>query len=175
MMARRITRATGWINAAIRVLLAILLLLALGVSFTNVVLRVVFLEALFWAEEVLAFWLVWSVFLGAYLVTLDGRHLTMDLVHRALPPPIRRAIDLAAAVVIAGASLFVLYQSAQILEMMARFGQRSMAAGIPVVIPHSSIAVGFGLMALAVLIRALGGAPEGAGPGADRDCRRPTD
>ena len=47
--------------------------------------RYVFLAAFYWAEEVMVYLAIWSIFLAAAAVAYDGRHLTMDLFAARLP------------------------------------------------------------------------------------------
>lgn len=125
----------------------------LGLSFVNVIMRFVLLQPIQWAEEVLGHWLVWSVCVGSFLVTWDRQHLSMDLLVSRMPARIRRVLLGLASLAVAGVALLMAVESGTVLKMMLQFDQRTMAAGIPVAIPYSGIALGFGLMFLAVIVR----------------------
>ena len=63
-------------------------------------------------------------------------------------------------VLIAATAAIVFRQSWSYCVEMARMGRTSDAAGIPMEIPHSAVAFGFGLIALIALWRLLRGEPE---------------
>ena len=72
-------RAVARLMAVPRFLVAALILTSIAINFANVIGRYVFFSPIIWAEEVMIFIMVWCVFIGAVLVTWDGRHLRMDL------------------------------------------------------------------------------------------------
>jgi TRAP-type C4-dicarboxylate transport system permease small subunit len=131
--------------------LGVLFFAGLGLSFVNVIMRFVLLQPIQWAEELLGHWLVWSVCVGSFLVTWERQHLSMDLLVNWMPVPIRRALLALGSLAVGGVAVLMTVESAAVLKMMAQFNQRTMAAGIPVAIPYSGIALGFALMALAVV------------------------
>ena len=108
-----------------------------------------------WADEVLLFTMVWGVALGLYPVTLQGSHLAMDLVARRFPgraqPALQALVATASFLLIA----YVAVQSRGFIETVAAVDMRSMAAQIPMWIPHAGILTGFLLMMLALAVRAI--------------------
>jgi len=137
----------------IRALLGVMFFAGLALSFVNVIMRFVLLEPIQWAEETLAHWLVWTVCVGSFLVTLDRQHLNMDLLVNRMPGRIRAVIVGLGTLAIAGVALVMVVESAIVLKLMLQFDQRTMAAGIPVAIPYSGVALGFALMIVAILMR----------------------
>lgn len=136
-----------------RVILGSLILFSIVLNFANVIGRYVFFSPIIWAEEVMIFIMVWCVFIGAILVSWDGRHLKMDLLSSKLKPPWKQMVNtfsLAVFLVVCGV---VATQSYKVVTLFARFGQESTVAGIPMVIPHSALLIGFGLMTLGVAVR----------------------
>jgi TRAP-type C4-dicarboxylate transport system permease small subunit len=124
-----------------------------GLNVANAAGRHVLGRAILGADEILVFAMAWLVFVGAALVTWDGRHLSVDLIDRALPGPLlrlRAAVELLAVALLAG---FVALQSLDVIARLAKVGQVSMAAQIPMTLPHASLAVGFGLAAGLALLR----------------------
>ncbi|MBM3568733.1 MAG: TRAP transporter small permease [Alphaproteobacteria bacterium] len=136
-----------------RYLLGGLMLIGVALVFANVVGRYVFSAPLFWAEEVLVYLVIWGVFVGMASIAYNGDHLTMDLFHRRLSPGLARGVNAAIALGLVAVSVFVAWQSWQVVTLFWNIGQVSIAAGIPKALPHAAIAVGFGLTALAVLLR----------------------
>jgi TRAP-type C4-dicarboxylate transport system permease small subunit len=130
-----------------------LLLVAIGVNFANVVGRYVFATPIFWAEEVLVFMVVWSVFVALSAIAYRGGHLTMDLFYGRFSGRWKRVVNGAVAALFVAGGAFVVVQSYQVVALHVRMGAVSVASGTPLVIPHAALLVGFGLMVGAVLCR----------------------
>lgn len=145
--------AAGRFMAVPRAVVAALILASIAINFANVVGRYVFLSPIVWAEEVMIFIMVWCVFLGAVLVTWDGRHLRMDLVAVAIPPPWRQAVNFVAAAGFLAVTALVAANSWEAVQLFARLGQKSNTAGVPMVIPHAALLAGFALMFVCVAVR----------------------
>jgi TRAP-type C4-dicarboxylate transport system permease small subunit len=138
-----------------RTVSGVILLAAIAINFFNIVGRYVFLTPLPWAEEVLSFLVIWGVGLGASAITYDRRHLAMDLFSEAFPPQIRIVLDALTLVFTVGFCGFACTQAWTIVALMARNGQISVTAGIPMTIPYAAFVVGFGLIAVAAVVEAV--------------------
>jgi C4-dicarboxylate transporter, DctQ subunit len=136
-----------------RVLTAVLIITGVAINFANVISRYLFDFALYWAEEVMVFIVIWCVFLGAISVTFKGAHLRMDLVSARIPRPWKEIVNGAAALVFLAVSGFVAVQSWKVVSLIGGIGQVSNAAGVPMVIPHLALLVGFVFMVAAVALR----------------------
>lgn len=136
-----------------RIIIGTLILVGIAINFANVLGRYLFLSPIIWAEEIMIYIMVWTVFIGAVLVTWDGHHLKMDFFSIMLPSPWKETMNLAGAAVFIAVCVFVLPQDYTVVSLMQRLDQRSVVAEIPMVIPHFAIMLGFGLMLLAVLFR----------------------
>jgi TRAP-type C4-dicarboxylate transport system permease small subunit len=108
-----------------------------------------------WADEALLFTMVWGVALGLYAVTLRGGHLAMDLVLRLLPARLQRLAQVLVATVSFVLIGYVVVQSRAFIQIVAAVDMRSMAAQIPMTIPHTGVLVGLVLMMLALAVRAV--------------------
>jgi len=139
--------------AVSRAMLGVLILASIAINFANVIGRYVFLSPIIWSDEVMIFIMVWCVFLGAVPVTWEGRHLRMDLLSTHLGSPWREAVNLVAVAGLLAVSGFVAVQSVEAVSLFARLGQKSTTAGIPMVVPHLAVLVGFSLVFLAALVR----------------------
>jgi TRAP-type C4-dicarboxylate transport system permease small subunit len=138
-----------------RVAIGLILLLAIGINFANIVGRYLFSAPLAWAEEVLSFLVIWGVAFGASAVTYDRRHLTMDLFSESFPPRLRRMLDALMLGAMIGLCGFACVQGWKIVAIMASNGQVSITAGIPMTIPYFSFVVGFGLITVAAAVEVL--------------------
>ncbi len=136
-----------------RVIIGALILFSIGLNFANVIGRYVFFSSIIWAEEVMIFIMVWCVFIGAILVSYDGRHLKMDLLSVNLKPPLKQIINAFAVIVLLICCGVVAVQSFKATELFGRLGQESTVAGIPMVIPHAALLIGFVLIIIAVAVR----------------------
>jgi C4-dicarboxylate transporter DctQ subunit len=138
--------------------LAYALLAAIVLNFANVVGRYGFGRTILGADEVQTYAMVGIAFLGAVVVAWRGEHLRMDVVARALPDRAIGALAILEPALTVALAGFALVQSARYVAEMLRLGVRSPLAQIPMWIPHGLVALGFALIALVALRRALGGA-----------------
>jgi TRAP-type C4-dicarboxylate transport system permease small subunit len=163
------------IRAAIRLLLrdipraaiGVVILIAIAINFANIIGRYAFLAPLPWAEEVLVFLVIWGVCLGASAVTYDNRHLDMDLFASGFPRRMRAVLELLKLAALVGFCAFTVVNASTIVALMARNGQVSITAGIPMTIPYAAFVVGFALIAVAAIAGAIERRRAGA-PGAKR-------
>lgn len=136
--------------------LGLTLLVAVGLASVNVVLRYLFATSFDWVEEVLALLFAGWVFLGMPLVALRGEHIVLDLLSARLSVGRMRALRLFAGGVTVVVLAIAAYGSFIAVRNIARFGQQSVVAGIPSVIPHGMVLIGIVatlLIALIVLVR----------------------
>ena len=155
-MSRHIEAVQRFVDGTallIRRLLGVVLIAMVALNVANAVGRYLFRRSIDGADEILIFTMAWLVFIGAAVVTWEGRHLRLDLLGEALSARLRRWLGITHLAVVAGLSFFVMLQSADFVGRVARIGQLSMAAEIPMTVPHAALAVGFGLAGLLALTR----------------------
>jgi TRAP-type C4-dicarboxylate transport system permease small subunit len=138
-----------------RAAIGVVILLAIAINFANIVGRYLFLSPLPWAEEVLVFLVIWGVCLGASAVTYDNRHLDMDLLVVRFPPKLRGVLAALQLAVLVGFCAFTAVNAWTIVALMARNGQVSITAGIPMTIPYAAFVTGFALIAVAAVAGAV--------------------
>ena len=63
--------------------------------FLNVVLRYVFHYGMSWAEEVTRYTLLWTVFVGAGVISREGAHVSMEALYNIFPEKLQRTAFLA--------------------------------------------------------------------------------
>jgi len=156
MIMDKVTALLGKMMFILERILAVAFLAAVALNFINVVGRYVFSWSLIWSDEVQVFIMIWMTFLGAAIVTWRQAHLRMDVLFEALPIPAKAAIKLAEAVIALIICGFVTYQGYAYARRMFMLGRESDMAHIPMWIPHSAVAVGFGLITLVLVVIALG-------------------
>lgn len=128
-------------------------LAAAGINIANVIARYIFSSPIFWAEEIMIFIVIWTVFLLAASITYRGAHLSMDLLYSGFSPFWKRLVNVAIGLSLIAASLFAAFQSWKVVSLYLRTGDVTAATGIPLSVPHSALVVGFLFMALAALFR----------------------
>ena len=106
-------------------------LLAAGINIANVIARYVFSSPIFWAEELMIFIVIWTVFLLAASITYRGAHLSMDLLHSGFSPLWKRVVNVAIGLSLIGSSLFAAFQSWKVVSLYLRTGDVTPATGIP--------------------------------------------
>lgn len=140
------------------VVVASLMLIAIVlINGANVFGRYVLAAPFTWAEEVMLYLMVASIFLGAPAVTWDGANIRMDIFVRAMPPKVRRLFEGLADLLSLLVAALLAYVALPIISQLIDFDQRSHAAEIPMWLPQGFLPLGFALIALALIARELTG------------------
>ena len=136
-----------------RLIIGLMIIFGIAINFANVIGRYVFLEPIIWAEEIMIYIMVWTVFAGAVLVSFEGQHLKMDIFSIMLPSPYMEILNFISAIAILGVCLFVIPNNWTVVELMWNNDQRSVVAEVPMVIPHFALLFGFVMIFVAVAVR----------------------
>lgn len=151
-----LTTVANVISCSIDTILGIGMIASVLLNFANVLGRYVFGIALVGADEILIYGMVATIFLGGVSVTWRDAHLRLDVIVEAMPIAIRAAAKRVADLAIMVLCATVAYSAVLMAIEMARFDQRSLAAGLPMVMPHGAVALGMALMATMAGLRACG-------------------
>ena len=149
------------IARAIELALAYAFILAVALNFANVIGRYGFGRSILWADELQIFIMIAFTFLGVVVVTWRRQHLRMDVLANMLPAPLRKLLRVIELVLMLVICSFVLVQSQDYTQRMYGIGRTSDTAGIPMWIPHGSLAIGFFLVVLVCLWQLVGGIRSG--------------
>jgi len=136
-----------------RLIIGSMILIGIAINFGNVVGRYVFLEPIIWAEEIMIYIMVWTVFIGAILVSYEGQHLKMDVFSVMLPSPYKEIINGTATVSVLMVCLFIIPNNWIVVALMWNNDQRSVVAEVPMVIPHFALLFGFVMIFVGIVIR----------------------
>lgn len=139
--------------AFIRLFLGVLLIASVLLIAANAAGRYVFLAPIIWAEEILGYVLVWTVYLGGVLVTWDGGHLKMDLLSKTLPALPRSIVNGLSTLIFILIGGLIVYQSWFAIADLTHLSQ---VAEVPMNVMHSIIPVSFVLITLFIVIRFRG-------------------
>jgi len=158
---------------AIERVLAIGFVFAVCLNFANVVGRYAIGRSILGADEVQIYVMVGMAFLGAAAVYWRRQHLRMDVLVQFYPAWVRTSLQFIEFALVALLAGFVLVQSSNYAWQMFALDRKSDNAGIPMWIPHGTVALGFGLIALIALwrgtrfARGRGDAPAGGASGGE--------
>tara|TARA_R110002110_G_scaffold49783_5_gene147854 strand:+ start:3809 stop:4405 length:597 start_codon:yes stop_codon:yes gene_type:complete len=136
-----------------RVIIGTMILIGILINVANVIGRYLFLEPIIWAEEIMIYIMVWTVFIGAILVTYEGQHLKMDVFSVMLPSPYKEIINFIAVLSFLLVCFYIVPNNWIVVELMFNNDQRSVVAEVPMVIPHFALLAGFVLMFIAIVVR----------------------
>lgn len=136
-----------------RLIIGSMILIGIVINFANVVGRYVFLEPIIWAEEIMIYIMVWTVFIGAILVSFEGQHLKMDVFSVMLPSPYKEIINFIATASILLVCFYVIPNNWIVVKLMWDNDQRSVVAEVPMVIPHFALLFGFVMIFVAIVAR----------------------
>lgn len=148
-----IDKAFGKLMWAIERALAVAFVFAVCLNFANVIGRYAIGRSILGADEVQIYIMVCMAFLGAVVVSWRRQHLRMDVLVQYFPRWLREFLRAAEILLVAVLAGFVLFHSSGYARQMLALDRNSDNAGIPMWIPHSAVALGFGLIALIALWR----------------------
>ena len=129
------------------------MLATVAVTGANVIARYVFRTPFFWAEELLTYVMISFVFLGTILVTWDVAHLKMDILSQRLPRPWSTVVGTVSLGLLIAVCGFMMVHPHIVTATMWRFGKKSVAANLPMVIPHSMLLICFVGMTVVAILR----------------------
>ena len=141
------------ISGAIRVVLAILLMAAVLLCCVNIFFRYFFNTSYLASDELQVFAMVAIAFLGAISISSERQHLRMDVLVHAAPRSVKRVLGLLEALVTAGAAGVMAWASAGFVQRIYAMDQRSSMADLPMWLPHGTVTVCFGAIALIAILR----------------------
>jgi TRAP-type C4-dicarboxylate transport system permease small subunit len=104
-------------------------------------------------DEVLVFGMIWMVMIGMMLVTADRNHIALEILTARIGARARCILSIVTHAVMMAACGYAAVQSFGFIQRVAATGQTSMALGMPMLIPHSALLVGFaGTAVIAAMI-----------------------
>jgi C4-dicarboxylate transporter DctQ subunit len=124
----------------------------LAVVVGQVVLRYFRIDVLYFSEELVRYLLVWSVLIGATVVTARNAHVRVDILDNALPPLAKRWLDVAGTLVLLAFAAVLCWSG---LELALRTsGMRAPMLGIPMWVIYAALPLS-GLLDFAFLLARL--------------------
>jgi len=124
------------------------------VNGANVFGRYFFSAPISWAEELMLFLMILTVYAGAASVTWRQEHIKIDALLMRLPPQLRSLAILFTGLVTLCALGATIYAGVTVITMLQAFDQRSEALEFPMWIAQSTVPVGLSLIVFLFLLRA---------------------
>lgn len=143
MSGNGIIRAEALAVRLICVLLGLCLIVMVLINVANAVGRYSGWFSLVGADELLVYGMIWIVMLGAILAARSRDHLSINLLPNAMTGRLAAVLQIAIDVATVSVSVLIAWHSFIFIERIASLNQKSMGLGMPMVIPHSAILVGF--------------------------------
>ncbi len=143
------------ISRTCTVIAATSLAIIVCINAANVFFRYFFLSPFTWAEELMLFLMILTVFTGAAAVTWRQEHIRIEIFLTKLGQRAQQLAIIASGVVALIALGTVIVTGWKVVNMLYRFDQRSEALEFPMWIAQSSIPAGLGLIIFLFLLRAI--------------------
>jgi TRAP-type C4-dicarboxylate transport system permease small subunit len=137
-------------DALLALVLGVLVLLACG----QILSRLLFDAGWSWVEPSMRLLILWLAMLGALAATRERRHIAIDLLPRMLPPLGRRLTWALGQLFAAGICVLLGWGSLQ-LVLLEHESETLAVASLPTWAALLILPLGFGLMALRMLVAAL--------------------
>ncbi|WP_420410131.1 TRAP transporter small permease [Hoeflea sp.] len=136
-------RAEAIVVRLVGILLGLALIAMVLVNVANAVGRYTGGFSLVGADELLVYGMIWIVMLGAILAARSRDHLSINLLPTAMSGVMAATVQIVVDLATVAVSLFIAWHSFDFISRIAALNQTSMGLGMPMVIPHSAVLVGF--------------------------------
>ena len=130
-------------QSAARTLLGLMLVALVLLNVANAIARATG-TVVIGVDEVLVFGMIWMVMIGMLLVTAERSHIALEIVTARVGPRAALMLAVISHCVMMAACAYAAVQSFGFVQRITASGQTSMALGMPMLIPHSALLVGFG-------------------------------
>ncbi len=148
--------AANAVAGAVHWVLGLAMLAIVAINVVNATGRYLFGVSMTGADEVMVYTMVWMVMAGAVLSLATREHISINLLPSYATGRSRHLLNAAHDLAALFSCGLATYASWGFVTRIAEIGPRSMGLGLPMVIPHAAILVGFAaltLTAVALLLR----------------------
>ena len=124
-----------------------------AINGANVVARYLVRKPFSWAEELMLFLMILSVFAGAIAVTWRNIHIRIDTFVDRMQPAMRQAAFAIGSLISIAVIATITFHSGRIVSLLQMLDQRSDALHAPSWIPQSFVTIGLGTIALIIAVK----------------------
>lgn len=114
--------------------------------FTQVVLRYLFHETLYWSEEVARYLVIWGVFIGSSIAVREKGHATVDAIVVLLPTKFKRLFFIFANLAGIVFCLVLIWSGILVVSSVISYGNVTPSLGISMAVPYLAVPVGGAMM-----------------------------
>ncbi|MFA7588044.1 MAG: TRAP transporter small permease subunit [Novosphingobium sp.] len=155
---RVLNSVINWLHRIEDAVLASLLASMILFAALQIVLRNLFDGGLVWIDPLLKVMVLWLGLLGALAATREDRHITVDIISRALPRLIHRVAYTVTRLFAATVCGFIAWHSGRFVSMEFETGITAFGS-LPLWLAEGIIPLSFALISARFLLHALRGAP----------------
>lgn len=123
-------------------------LFVVGVNVVNALGRYLFGMSFTGADELMVYTVVWIVMAGTVLSMARRSHISLNLVPSYLPPRWRSLLFAFHELIGLVACAYATHAAWLYTTRLARLGVTSMGLGMPMIVPHAALLLGFGALVL---------------------------
>lgn len=95
-----------------------------------------------WADELVNFFFIWAVFLGASIGAKRGAHLGVSVIHDSVPPKLRKYFVVAISICSVFTCSIMAWEGIGMVHLQYTMDQRSSQIGLPIFLVGLSVPVG---------------------------------
>lgn len=132
----------------------VFLIVFVGLTMMNVILRYFFKFILSWAEEIILITFVWCVYLGVITAFRTDRHVAIDVVVKLFPRKIQRIIGCAVDILILVLSVFMTYLG--IILCLNVGGKTTTILRLNYVYVNLVVVISFGMVSIFSVVKIIG-------------------
>lgn len=140
------------LGGAVETVLGLVLIAIVLINVANAAGRYLLQAAITGTDEVMVFAMVFIVVVGAVLALVRRAHIAIDLLPTYATARLKVALYCFHDLVTLAATAYAAHASWIYVGKIARLGTKSMTLGIPMVIPHGALLLGFSAMALVAAV-----------------------
>lgn len=123
-------------------------LFVVGVNVVNALGRYLFGMSFTGADELMVYTVVWIVMAGAVLSMAKRSHIGLNLLPTYLPPRWRTLLFMLHDLIGIAACAYATHAAWLYTIRLSRLGVTSMGLGMPMIVPHAALLLGFGALVL---------------------------
>ena len=101
-----------------------------GLIFSQVVMRYIFSNSIFWSEELARYLFIWQAWIAASFATKHSKHINLDIVLNLCPAVVQKLLYWVTHILWLGFALYIAHKSAVLTNMI--FSRRTISAAMQI-------------------------------------------
>jgi len=125
------------------------------IAFIQVILRNIFSTGISWADELTRHLVLWIGFVAGSLATREGRHISIDILSRILPPNLKRWNEIVVSIGALIVCALLFKASLHFVSVERAYGEMSGSLRVPIWLLECIFPIVFGILTLRFGIKVL--------------------